>query len=238
MDFLSLLAIAFAPGIAIGVFIYLKDHHEREPLYLLLLCFLYGCLSTAVTLLITMPVNLLLATRANDIMSQFISAFFKVALIEEFSKFVFLRFILYRNEHFNEPFDGIVYAVMVGMGFATLENVVYVFELGFMTGLLRMFSAVPAHAVFAIMMGYFLGLAKFSHRHVLRYSLLALLIPTLFHGAYDYFLFIAEINGVYAGVWIGSAIALVTGVILSRRAIALHQDASPFRQRNESDSSG
>ena len=125
---------------------------------------------------------------------------------------------------------------MVGMGFATLENVVYVFELGFMTGLLRMFSAVPAHAVFAIMMGYFLGLAKFSHRHVFRYSLLALLTATLFHGAYDYFLFIAEINGVYAGIWVGSVLAFVTGIILSRKAIILHQRASPFRQRNERDS--
>jgi RsiW-degrading membrane proteinase PrsW (M82 family) len=152
-----------------------------------------------------------------------------VALVEEFSKFLFVRFILFKNQNFNEPFDGIVYAVMVSMGFATLENVMYVYQYGFMTGVLRMFTAVPAHAVFGIMMGYFLGRAKFTVEQQIIYSLLALLVPTLFHGAYDYFWFIAEIEGVYAGIWVGSIVALVLGFVLSRNAIRLHQNSSPFR---------
>jgi protease PrsW len=229
MNLLYLFALALAPGVAIGIYIYLKDHHEREPLALLLISFLYGGLSTIVTLFISYPVNLFLLTKPDDVLSQFVNAFFKVALVEEFSKFLFVRFILFRNRNFNEPFDGIVYALMVSMGFATLENVLYVFEYGFVTGVTRMFTAVPAHAVFGIVMGYFLGLAKFSAARQIFYSLAALLTATLFHGAYDYFLFIAEIKGVYTGIWIGSIVSLLIGFVLSRKAIRIHQGMSPFR---------
>jgi RsiW-degrading membrane proteinase PrsW (M82 family) len=117
---------------------------------------------------------------------------------------------------------------MVSMGFATLENLLYVYEYGFQTALLRMVTAVPAHGVFGILMGYFLGKAKFTLSKELWFSFLALLTPTLFHGTYDYFWFIAEIKGVYAGIWIGSIVALLVGFILARKAIVLHQNSSPF----------
>lgn len=218
-----LLALALAPGAAIALYIYLKDKHEREPLGLLLLSFFYGVLSVFVTLLISMPLEWILINKQSAA-ELFADAFFKVALVEEFSKFIFIRFILFRNKNFNEPFDGIVYAAMVGMGFATLENILYVYQFGIPTGILRMFTAVPAHACFAILMGYFIGLAKFTHRKNLYYSLLALLAATVFHGLYDYFLFITFVPG----IWIGAAVSLIVGIILSRRAIRIHQAASPF----------
>ncbi|MDH4090598.1 MAG: PrsW family glutamic-type intramembrane protease [Cyclobacteriaceae bacterium] len=230
MNALSLFSLALAPGAAIILFIYLKDKHEREPFGLLFLSFLYGGLSTLVTMMISWPVNLLILTPEEDVMQQFFNAFFKVALIEEFSKFIFVRFILYYNKNFNEPFDGIVYAVMVGMGFATVENVIYVFQYGFATGFLRMFTAVPAHAAFAIIMGYFLGKAKFTHRREIYFSVIALLAPTLFHGTYDYFWFISFVPG----IWTGALLSLAAGFILARKAIRLHQQASPFiKQENK-----
>jgi RsiW-degrading membrane proteinase PrsW (M82 family) len=225
---IQLLGIALAPGAAIMLYIYLKDKHEREPLSLLLISFIYGIFSTLVTLSVSIPVNMVVILQPDDLVHEAYDAFLKVALVEEFSKFLFVRFILYPNKNFNEPFDGIVYAVMVSMGFATLENVVYVYNYGFETGLLRMFTAVPAHASFGVMMGYFLGLGKFSRKKQIYYSISALIIPTFFHGAYDYFWFIAEITGVWAGIWIGAIISLVVGLWLSRRAISLHQNASPF----------
>ena len=224
MGFLSLLSLALAPGCAIIFYIYLKDKHEREPLSLLLTSFFYGCISTIVTLSISYPVNLLILTKEDDVIQQFFNAFFKVALIEEFSKFIFVRFILFNNKNFNEPFDGIVYAVIVSMGFATVENILYVFQFGFATGIMRLFTAVPAHAAFGILMGYFLGKAKFTHRKNLYLSLIALLIPTLFHGSYDYFWFISYVPG----IWTGAVISLVVSLALSRKAIRLHQQASPF----------
>lgn len=224
MNFLSLLALALAPGCAIMLYIYLKDKHEREPLTLLVTSFLYGCLSTILTLSISYPVNLLILTKEDDVIQQFFNAFFKVALVEEFSKFIFVRFILFNNKNFNEPFDGIVYSVIVSMGFATVENVMYVFQFGFATGILRLFTAVPAHAAFGILMGYFLGKAKFTHRRNVYLSLIALLTPTLFHGSYDYFWFISYVPG----IWTGAIISLVVSLFLSRKAIRLHQQASPF----------
>jgi protease PrsW len=232
MNAIYLLALALAPGVAIAVYLYLKDKHEREPLSLLLISFFYGVLSTFVTLFISWPLEFLLTINPQNVIHQFGNAFFKVALVEEFSKFIFIRFILYYNKNFNEPFDGIVYAGMVGMGFATLENVLYVYNYGVATGILRMFTAVPAHATFAILMGYYLGIAKFTHRHQLFNSIMALLIATTFHGAYDYFWFVSYIPG----IWVGAIISLIVALILSRKAIRLHQQASPFinNQTNQS----
>jgi RsiW-degrading membrane proteinase PrsW (M82 family) len=224
MHALSLFALALAPGAAIMLFIYLKDKHEREPLSLLLISFLYGGLSTILTLFISWPVSALILIKEDDVVHQFFNAFFKVALIEEFSKFVFVRFILFYNKNFNEPFDGIVYAIMVSMGFATLENVVYVYQYGMATGVMRMFTAVPAHATFAILMGFFLGKAKFTHRRVFLFSFLALLAAAVFHGSYDYFLFISYLPG----IWTGALVSLIIGFVLSRKAIRLHQQISPF----------
>lgn len=224
---LTLLSLALAPGIAIALYVYLHDHHEREPFWLLATSFVYGSFSTILTLLFAAPVNLLIAYLGKENVPVFVSAYFNVALIEEFSKFILLRFVLYYNRHFNEPFDGIVYAIMVGMGFATAENLVYVFQYGFTTGLVRMFTAVPAHAVFAVLMGYFLGKAKFTHRHTLLFSVFALMSATVFHGSYDYvwsFMFMP-------GIWIGAMGSLIISFVLGRKALRLHDQSGVFIDR-------
>ena len=223
MSLLALLAIAMAPGVAIGVYIYLKDHHEKEPISLLIKSFFYGVFSTFVTLFISGIISQFVTINEVDVSEQAVNAFVIVALVEEFSKFIFVRGILYRNKNFNEPFDGIVYAVMVSMGFATFENIFYVAEGGISVALTRMFTAVPAHATFGILMGYFLGKAKFEHKKSY-YAFHALGIATLFHGAYDYFLFISFVPG----IWLGAIASLALGIYLSRKAIKIHQLASPF----------
>ncbi|MEP2669905.1 MAG: PrsW family glutamic-type intramembrane protease [Cyclobacteriaceae bacterium] len=223
MSFLVLLAIAMAPGVAIGVYIYLKDHHEKEPISLLVKSFFYGVFSTFITLLISGMINQFVTINESDLSEQAVHAFIIVALVEEFSKFLFVRGILYRNKNFNEPFDGIVYAVIVSMGFATFENIFYVAEGGLSVAFTRMFTAVPAHATFGVLMGYFLGKAKFEHKKSY-YAFHALGIATLFHGAYDYFLFISFVPG----IWLGAIASLVLGIYLSRKAIKIHQLASPF----------
>ena len=153
MNILILLAFAVAPGVCIATFIYLKDKHEREPIGLLMKSFFYGMGSVVVTLIISVPLDDYIP-KEETLTQQAVHAFIIVALVEELSKYIFVRGILYRDSNFNEPFDGIVYSVMVGMGFATLENVMYVVDGGWGVAVLRMFTAVPAHAACAVLMGY------------------------------------------------------------------------------------
>ncbi len=228
MNSIFLLALSLAPGIAIAFYIYFKDKHEREPIGLLLISFLYGVISLFIAMGISTIINKFITIHDSDLEDQVIHAFLIVALVEELCKFSFVRGILYRNKNFNEPFDGIVYAVMVGMGFATVENIFYVMSGGSTTAVVRMFTAVPAHATFAVLMGYFLGKAKFNDKKAFYYSALALLVATVVHGIYDYFLFISFVPG----IWILAFVSLFAAYILSRHAIKIHQDASPFKPQD------
>jgi RsiW-degrading membrane proteinase PrsW (M82 family) len=229
MNVFILLSLALAPGAAIGLFVYLKDKHEREPIGLVVTSFFLGILSTVITLIISLPIDKIVPIKESSLTEQAIHAFLIVALIEEFSKFIFVRWVLYPNKNFNEPFDGIVYAVSVGLGFAGFENILYVFNSadGITTGIMRMFTAVPAHATFAILMGYFMGKAKFEYNKSY-YTWIGLAVAALFHGAYDYFWFISFVPG----IWVGAIASLIVGIIFSRSAIRIHQKASPFSKEN------
>lgn len=224
---MSLILLAVAPSMIIIIYIYFKDRFEKEPWTLLLKNFILGAtVSVLLTLILgKLTTELLPLLDQNHLLDVFIKAFFVVGLVEEFSKYVVVRYIAQRNKEFDEPFDGIVYAVMVSMGFATLENILYVYSYGYETGVLRAFTAVPAHATFAVLMGYFMGKAKFSNRTYV-FNLTGLLAATLFHGAYDFFLFIEFIPGIATG----ALVSLLVGIFLSSKAIKLHQENSLHRE--------
>jgi len=230
MEALILLGIATAPCVAIGLYIYLNDKHEREPIGLLLRAYFYGVLSIGITYVVTKLLNLVVTIDEKSLTAQAIHAFLIVALVEEGSKFFFVRGLLYHNVNFNEPFDGIVYSVMVGMGFATFENILYVLNDGFSVGVMRMFTAVPAHACFAVLMGFYLGKAKFDHKKGY-YGWYGLGVATLFHGLYDYCLFASWLPG----IWIGTIVALAIAIALSKKAMEIHQVNSPFQIKYEDD---
>lgn len=223
---MSLLLLAIAPAMIVILYIYFKDKFEKEPVHFLFKNFLMGAfVSVIITVILSFTANEFFPlTDVTSIFQQFIKAFFVVGFVEEFSKFIIVKYYAQKNIEFNEPFDGIVYAVMVSMGFAALENVLYVYEHGVATGIVRAFTAVPAHATFGILMGYFMGLSKFS-RNKMTLNLTGLLVATFFHGAYDFFLFINFVPGIA----IGAFISLIVGIILSRKAIKTHQQNSNFK---------
>jgi len=221
-----LLLSALAPVATIIIYIYVKDLYEKESKRMLAYAFLLGgIVSIIITTLLYLIFDYILPSPDNsNIWQQFVKAFFTVALIEEFSKYVMVWGFLQPKRWFNEPFDGIVYAVMVSMGFAAVENVMYVLQGGMDVALVRAFSAVPAHATFGIIMGFFMGKAKFSKNRIM-WNFTGLMSAILFHGAYDFFLFINFIPGIS----IGAFISLIIGIILSKKAIKLHQDISHFK---------
>ena len=223
---MNILLLAIAPVFIIILYIYFKDKYEKEPKRLLFYNFLLGAIvSIVITTVLYYVINIILPlTNHTSIFQQFIKAFLVVGLTEEFSKYIIVRYYVQTNKAFNEPFDGIVYTVMVSMGFAATENIFYVLEGGYQTALLRAFTAIPAHATFGILMGFYMGKAKFSNHKVVL-NLTGLLFATIFHGAYDFFLFIDFVPG----IWIGAFISLFIGLFLSRKAIKRHQNNSKFK---------
>ena len=224
-----LLALALAPAFVIMIFIYIKDKYEKEPIKLLLKNFGLGATaSIIITLILGLILKIIFPTADPlSISQQFLKAFIIVALVEEFSKYLIVRYYAQRNKEFDEPFDGIVYAVMVSMGFAALENVMYVFQFGMSNGIVRAFTAVPAHATFGIIMGYYMGKAKFAatKKDEIKLNLTGLFAATAFHGTYDFFLFINFIPGIS----IGAFVSLIIGVVMARKAIKKHQARSQFK---------
>jgi protease PrsW len=218
-----LIALAVAPGLAIAFFIYERDKLDREPLRLLIICFVLGALSVVPAALLENGSEYIGFINDGTILNSLFYALM-VGFVEEVCKYVILVRFAYPKKDFNEPFDGITYGVMVGMGFATLENVFYVTESGLMVGVLRMFTAVPAHASFAVLMGYFVGLAKFNPARSRQLKLMGLLVATVFHTLYDYFQFIGQESMIFFAAFI----SLIIAVRLSIRAIRLHRQNSPF----------
>ena len=188
---LSLL-LAIAPGVAICLFVYSRDRYEKEPLIGLVISFLLGMLCTFIPLLAQWIAGDLLGARRHIFLSYAVFAYLVVALSEEGSKFLMLRFYAYPKRIFNEPFDGIVYSVMIGMGFATVENIEYVLHYGVRTGLVRFFLSVPAHAAFAVLMGYYVGLARFNREDAAWLMGKGLLIAVFFHGSFDLCIFLQQ----------------------------------------------
>jgi len=147
---MNILLASLAPIIAVILYIYFKDKFEKEPKKLLLYNFLFGAIVSILisTILYTISNSILPLRNHFSVLEQFIKAFFVVAFIEEFSKYVIVRFYAQPKKDFNEPFDGIIYAVMVSMGFAAVENIFYVMEGGLEVALIRAFTVIPAHATF------------------------------------------------------------------------------------------
>lgn len=224
---MNLLIAATTPVLVIIIYIYIKDKYEKESKRILLVTFLLGAILSIVitTILYLVSDKYIPLPDDHSIWQQFVKAFFVVALIEEFSKYIMVRYYAQPRKDFNEPYDGIIYAVMVSMGFAFVENIFYVIEGGMNVALLRAFTAIPAHASFAVIMGYYMGKAKFSN-NPMKYNLIGLALAVLFHGAYDFFLFIKFIPGIS----IGAFISLILGIVLSHRAIKSHQRNSNFKE--------
>jgi len=237
-----LLTLALAPGFAIIFYFYFKDQYDREPVKLLFLSFALGVLSTVPAMILELNLQPRLDMYYTDrsVLYYFIFAFFVVGFSEEFSKYLMLRYYAYRKHAFNEPLDGIVYSIMVSMGFATLENVLYVWQHGYSTAIVRMLLSVPAHAAFAVLMGYHVGLAKMDPAKSFLHLVKGLILAVFFHGAFDFFLFLQESKTVTAYVSQGmlflcSLVIFLIAIKMSRIAIRLHHDHSRrlFEQENQ-----
>lgn len=192
---MTLVLITILPVILLLWFVYKRDYIAKEPVGLLVLLFAVGCLSTFPATV--MESLLMVGCPDVPVLSGLYRGFVVAGFSEELCKLVLLAMVVWRGRNFNEYFDGIVYAVFVSMGFACVENFLYVFGQAsygesLSTGLMRALLAVPAHFLFAVTMGYHLSFAKFDSLAKWKHLFYALFIPVLLHGTYDALLMIPE----------------------------------------------
>ena len=207
-----LTAAAVIPAIALLIFVYVKDRAEKEPIGLLLALLAAGMFSVIPAIIGETVLEFLPGLFAfSPLVSAAVEAFVVVALVEEVCKWGLMMLITRNSKHFNSLFDGMIYSIFVSLGFALVENVMYAFQHGMETALLRAVTAVPAHMFFAVMMGYY-----YSHWNVMRKAraaeqalaaggsillrqplfdssrplMLSLAVPVLFHGFYDFCCFV------------------------------------------------
>jgi RsiW-degrading membrane proteinase PrsW (M82 family) len=183
---LFIITLGFAPGIFWVWYFYRQDKWEPEPKKLIAKVFLYG-------IIISLPVLLL---EAPFLFSELLLAVIAAPIIEEFFKFLTVRYSVYKNKEFSEPLDGITYASAVALGFASIENTFYLFSFlnkGVVTFtvffIVRALLSVPGHALFSSMWGYTLGVAKYRPEGRRgRIVLSGLLTGIFFHSLYNFLL--------------------------------------------------
>jgi len=191
---LIILTASLAPVIILLVYIYARDRFQKEPLPMLLKALLGGVLAAGLDILLLSILHLESFNNFSDPLHKALyQAFCLAAMPEEFCKLVFLYLFIWKSQYFDEYYDGLEYAACVGLGFAGLENIMYVWQGGLGVAVSRAIFAVPAHFFFAILMGYFFAFAKFRPWKKGIYLILAFVIPALMHGIYDFVLMYAEL---------------------------------------------
>ena len=215
----ELLFLALLPGIIIIIYIFTKDKVEHEPWSLIFKLLIFGAISCIPAMFLEMFISVNLPDLPAGSLSYAVcNAFIVAALCEETCKYVLLRLGSWRNKHFDYRFDGIVYGVSVAVGFALLENVLYVMDGGLEVALMRGVMAVPLHAFCGVFMGIYYGAAKRysiegQHSKAHQETLKALLIPILIHGIYDSLAFM----GTYAASILLLAFVVFMYIVAAKR---------------------
>lgn len=187
MQTLYMYAAALLPAFLLLLFVWKKDQ-KKEPFSQLIKAVSYGALICVPIVIVELILNALLFQGGDPttLFGALCKAFFVAALPEETFKLLALWIVLYKNPYFDEHFDGIVYSVCVGLGFAAVENIGYVVgeEAWTSVAIWRALLAVPGHYAFAVMMGYYYAVYHFVD-HSPKTAAKILLIPVLAHGTYD-----------------------------------------------------
>ncbi|MBP5241397.1 MAG: PrsW family intramembrane metalloprotease [Bacteroidales bacterium] len=190
---LILIGLAILPVVVLTIYIYHKDKFGKEPFGMLVRAFFAGCLSIAPAIFLE---KLLMdgAPENSVVLYSLYNGFVVAGFSEELSKLVLFFIFIWGSKHYNEYFDGVVYAAVLSLGFAGVENISYVLDAGdfsssLYTALLRAAVSVPGHFLFGVAMGYYLSLAKFEKRNHSSNLFNALFVPLLLHGTFDALVF-------------------------------------------------
>ncbi|MGF7050009.1 RsiW-degrading membrane proteinase PrsW (M82 family) [Paenibacillus sp. DS2015] len=217
----SIIASSVAPSLALLTYFYLKDKYDQEPLHMVLRVFLLGLLIVFPVMIIQRGLTLGLGE------NPFVDSFFISSGVEEFLKWFVLYHMIYNHTEFDEPYDGILYAVAISLGFATVENVLYAWYSHASVGtmFIRALLPVSGHALFGVMMGYYIGRARFAEGKVVKkYLIYSFLFSWFVHGVYDLIL------STMANYWIWFIIPLMASLWYGGMGkVKRANSRSPFR---------
>ena len=224
---MATLLITILPSLLIVTF-FVKSDRFPEPTKEIIKIFFYGILICIPAFYLNTALSDIFAN--TEISQGLISSFLSAAPVEEVLKFAVLYSLVYKMKDFNEPIDGIVYGVTVSLGFATLENIYYVYFLSdyFDTSsqslaILRSFSAIPAHAVFGATMGYFF--MKYSFINKQNNLALCMIVPILLHGSYNFF--------AYSYFFVSLLIVIISWIVVLRSFSRLKKSQTKKRREYE-----
>jgi len=220
MDYILL---GFAPGLYWLWYFYQRDKLEPEPKKLIFISYFLGILSATLVIFVSMPFKL----------NYFMGAVVSAPILEELAKFLMVWAYLYRSKNFSEPMDGIVYAAAVALGFASIENGLYLFRINQQAQfllpnviLIRALLSVPAHALFSGIWGYALGRYKFDKKKNRFTVVYGLLLAMLLHALFNFLCLI----GIYSSFGLLILVAVMWGIM--NKKIAKAETTSPYAPRS------
>ena len=187
-----LLFLSVLPAALLIIFIYRQDKYQKEPFKSLCKAFFGGMLAVVFTIVTVRIIDYTIGLIPYLNQTVFYDSFITAGIPEELCKFLIFMIFIWNDKNFDEYFDGIVYASFISLGFATVENIMYVMPGGIGTGIVRALISVPAHFLFGVILGYFLSLAKFNNDKKGRYIIIGLLITMAAHGLFDWLLMFSD----------------------------------------------
>ena len=189
--FITVLA-AFIPSLVLVYHFYKKDKRKPEPLKRIFKLFILGMVVVAIVLIPELILGAIFKVyNLHSVINAFLRAFIVAAVCEEIAKLLIVKKFIYNDHHFDEIMDGILYTVVVSLGFACVENIIYITGYGIEVITLRALFAVPLHASASGIMGYFIGKAKFSQSKIeeKNYMVKGLCFAITIHGLYNFIFF-------------------------------------------------
>lgn len=209
------LRLAILPSVLLLLFVVRRNKKNRDPMSLLVWLAVLGAVSTIPAVIVELLGGGLLyymGLETGSAVYELVDCFFIVAMIEELGKFLGMLILTWKNKNFDHSYDGVIYGVCSSLGFATLENILYVFQGGIGLGILRAVTAIPLHCSCGVIMGYFYSKARENANKgegAAGNMLIAYFSAMGIHGLYDFVLSIDDTSVILCILVLALSVALM-----------------------------